>query len=130
MSAPIEQLRKTARIPMEDHLAIFDHYVALGRDVESLAIKFGYDIPIITSILEGYGETVCEASRGRLRMVHQALVREYVERFYPGIASENPENDWIHIEAYLDVYHSGWREEMERQERAHRRKWKSKRLFY
>lgn len=130
MSAPMEQLRKTAKIPVEDHLAIFDHHVALGRDVESLAIKFGYDIPIIMTILEGYGETVCEESCGRLRMVHQALVKEYVEHFYPGIASEHPENDWIHIEAYLDLRHPGWRDEMEKQQKAHRRKWKTKRLFY
>ena len=60
MSAPIEDLRRVARISRREHLAIFDHYIALGRDIETLAIKFGYNPPDIITILEGYGETVCE----------------------------------------------------------------------
>ena len=32
-----------------------------------------------------------------------------MEHFYPGIASEHPENDWICIEEYLDRMHPGWR---------------------
>ena len=36
------------------------------------------------------------------------LIEEYVRRFYPGIASENPQNDWICLESYLDQTHQGW----------------------
>ena len=36
-----------------------------------------------------------------------------MEHFYPGIASEHPENDWICIEAYLDRMHPGWRGQLE-----------------
>lgn len=104
MSAPLEKLRQAAQISAADHLAIFDHYVVLGRDIETPAIKFGCDSPMIVTILEGCGETVCDRSRGRLKRLPQTFVKEYVERFYPGIASENPQNDWINIEAWLDLY--------------------------
>ena len=124
MSAPIEDLRRVARISRREHLAIFDHYIALGRDIETLAIKFGYNPPDIITILEGYGDTVCEESRGRLRELPQSLVKEYVEHFYPGIASENPENDWICIEAYLDAYHAGWRNLVGEKRAAKKKKWR------
>lgn len=122
MSAPLKELRKAAQISMTDHLAIFDHYVALGRDVEFMAIKFGCDIPMVITILEGYGETICDASAGRLRGVSQLLIKEYIEHFYPGIASENSRNDWINIEAYLDIYHPSWRQQTAARGQA--KKWK------
>lgn len=125
MSAPIEKLRNVAKLSRNEHLGIFDHYIALGRDIETIAIKFGYDIPIITTILEGYGETICDESRGRLRALPQVLVKEYIDHFYPGIASENPENDWINIESYLDVKHPKWRSEIESCKNAEKKKfWK------
>lgn len=125
MSAPIEQLRQAAKLSVKEHLGIFDHYIALGRDIEYIAIKFGYDLPMIVTILEGYGERVCDESCGRLRTLPQTLVKEYINHFYPGIASENPENDWIHIEAYLDIKHPGWRKAIERGEVAEKEKfWK------
>lgn len=122
MSVPMAKLREVAKIPQKDHLGIFDHYVALGRDLEYIAIKFGYDIPVIITILEGYGETVCQEACGRLKHLSQLLVKEYIEHFYPGIASENPQNDWIHIEAYLDIYHPRWREEVQKQTAAERKR--------
>ena len=124
MSVPIEELRHVARISKWEHFAIFDQYVALGKDIETLAIKFGYNPPDIITILRGYGETVCEESQGRLREVPQSLVKEYIEHFYPGIASENPQNDWIHIEAYLDLKHPGWRDVMGSKRAAKKKKWK------
>lgn len=130
MSAPLEKLRQAAKISMTDHLGIFDHYVVLGRDIERIAIKFGYDIPLILTILEGYGETVCEESRGRLRMLPQLFVKEYIAHFYPGIASENPQNEWIHIEAYLDAYHPVWRSEIQKQEQAKKKKLQKGRGLY
>lgn len=129
MSAPIAKLREAAKLPLKDHLGIFDHYVALGHDPEYIAIKFGCDIPVIITILEGYGETVCQESCGRLKHLHQILVKEYIEHFYPGIASENPQNDWINIEAYLDLYHPDWRSQTAKQEKAGRRKKKVKGLY-
>ena len=36
------------------------------------------------------------------------MIEEYVEKFYPGIASENPQNDWISIDTYLQTFHAGW----------------------
>lgn len=130
MSVPLKELRQAAQISVNDHLAIFDHYVALGREVEPMAIKFGYDIPMIITILQGYGETVCEQSRGRLRGVSQLLIKEYIEHFYPGIASENPQNDWINIEAYLDLYHPSWRQQIAVPGKAKKRKLQKGRGLY
>jgi hypothetical protein len=49
------------------------------------------------------------SGKGRLKKLSRLLIEEYVGHFYPGIASEHPENDWICIEAYLDQMHPGWR---------------------
>lgn len=53
------------------------------------------------------------SGKGRLKKLSRLLIEEYVEHFYPGIASEHPENDWICIEAYLDQMHPGWRGQVE-----------------
>ena len=45
---------------------------------------------------------------GRLGNLPRSLIEEYVEKFYPGIASENPQNDWINIDSYLQMFHAGW----------------------
>lgn len=45
---------------------------------------------------------------GRLGNLPRFLIEEYVEKFYPGIASENPQNDWINIDSYLQMFHAGW----------------------
>ena len=59
--------------------------------------------------LEEFGMALDYSGKGRLHKLSRLLIEEYVERFYPGIASEHPENDWICIEAYLDKMHPGWR---------------------
>lgn len=115
MSTSIENLRKLSAISLKDHIGIFDFYVVLGRDIDYLCIKFGMDRDMIISLLEGYGEKITTdrgndfSGKGRLKNLHRVLVEEYVSRFYPGIASENPQNDWICIEEYLNRMHPGWR---------------------
>jgi len=118
MSTSIENLRKLSAVSLKDHIGIFDFYVVLGRDIEKLSIKFGLDINMIVCLLEGYGEKIIKddgsgdfdtSGKGRLSKLHRVLVEEYVTRFYPGIAAENPQNDWICIESYLDKMHQGWR---------------------
>ena len=59
--------------------------------------------------IEEFGMALDYSGKGRLKKLSRLLIEEYVERFYPGIASEHPENDWICIEAYLDQMHPGWR---------------------
>lgn len=138
MSAPIEKLRRLAGRDVKDHTAIFDLYVTVGRDVDYLSIKFGMDPEDVIYLLEGYGEKIRflpgeydgedpkvkqsleefgialdYSGKGRLHKLPRILVEEYVERFYPGIASERPENDWINIENYFDQMHPGWRVTME-----------------
>lgn len=138
MSAPLEQLRRLAARDVKDHTAIFDLYVTVGRDVDYLSIKFGMDPEDVIYLLEGYGEHIHlrpgeydgedpqirksleefgialdYSGKGRLHGLPRILVEEYVERFYPGIASEHPENDWICIEAYFERMHPGWQVTME-----------------
>ncbi len=115
MSTGIENLRRLSAYSLKDHIGIFDFYVVLGRDIEQLSIKFGMDPKSVIDLLEGYGERIMKNGRpdcsgkGRLRNIHRVLVEEYVTKFYPGIASENPQNDWICIEEYLNRMHPGWR---------------------
>ena len=59
--------------------------------------------------IEEFGIAIDYSGKGRLKKLSRLLIEEYVEHFYPGIASENPANDWINIEAYLDRMHPGWR---------------------
>jgi len=115
VSTSIENLRRLAAIDVRDHIGLFDFYVTAGRDIEQLAIKFGTDPQDIINLLEGYGEKIMkngvpdQTERGRFPNLSRLFVEEYIRHFYPGIASENPQNDWICIEAYLDIKHPGWR---------------------
>ena len=109
MSTSIENLRRLAQIDIQDHTAIFDLYVCVGRDIDYLAIKFGYDPTDIINMLEGYGERIIKADgqidtsrRGRLGGVSRNVEEEYIDYFYPGISSENPQNDRICIEEYME----------------------------
>ena len=142
MSAPIEKLRRLAGRDVKDHTAIFDLYVTVGRDLDYLSIKFGMDPEDLIYLLEGYGEKIRftansydgddpvirksieefgialdYSGKGRLKGLPRVLIEEYVERFYPGIASEHPENDWINLENYLGQLHPGWQVTMEQARR-------------
>lgn len=126
MSTSIENLRRVAERDVKDHTAIFDLYVTVGRNIDYLSIKFGIDPVDLINLLEGYGEklrvspdeaekdaefgiALDYSGKGRYKRLSRLLIEEYIEKFYPGIASENPENDWICLEAYLDHMHPGWR---------------------
>ena len=139
MSTSIENLRRLAQRDVKDHTAMVDLYVTVGRDIDYLSIKFGMDPDDLIHLLEGYGEKIRFTSaeeyngddpvirrsleefgvaldysgKGRLHGLPRILVEEYVERFYPGIASEHPENDWINMESYLEKMHPGWQITME-----------------
>lgn len=114
MSTAIENLRRISQIDVKDHIAVFDFYVTLGRDIEHLAIRFGIDPQDIIDMLEGYGEKVMVdgkldfSGKGRCPNMSRALIEEYVRKFYPGISSENPQNEWICLEAYLNRIHPEW----------------------
>ncbi|MDD4200557.1 MAG: hypothetical protein PHS19_04115 [Eubacteriales bacterium] len=147
MSTSIVNLRRLAQRNVKEHVALFDLYVTLGRDIDYLSIKFGISPDDLINLLEGYGEklriTAADvqkdpelqakimedkvtlkaieefglaldySGKGRYKKLSRLLVKEYVERFYPGIASESPENDWICLEAYLARVHPGWQNQME-----------------
>lgn len=116
MSTSVDNLRRLSGRDVKDHTAIFDLYVVLGRDIEYIAIKFGIDPEDLVNLLEGYGEKIIGddgsfdlSGKGRLNKLSRLFVEEFIEKFYPGIASENPQNDWICIESYLDIAHPRWR---------------------
>ncbi|MGI6767144.1 MAG: hypothetical protein ACOX4R_08080 [Lentihominibacter sp.] len=121
MSTSIENLRRLAERDVKDHTAIFDLYVTLGRDIDYLSIKFGMNPDDVINLLEGYGEKLRTADefgiapdysgKGRFNKLSRLLIEEYVEHFYPGIAT-NPANDWICLEEYLDRMHKGWRKQL------------------
>lgn len=129
MSTSIVNLKRLAERDVKDHTALFDLYVTVGRDIDYLSIKFGIDPEDLINLLEGYGEKIRitqkdgdvdrefgmaldYSGKGRFKNLSRLLIEEYVEHFYPGIASERPENDWICLEEYLDRLHPGWRNQV------------------
>ncbi|NLD20526.1 MAG: hypothetical protein GX663_09865 [Clostridiales bacterium] len=121
MSTDIEKLRRLAQYDVKNHTAIFDLYATVGRDVEYLAIKFGMEPGDVIDLLEGYGEKISTgdpqkpydfSNCGRYSKLHRVLVEEYIEKFYPGISSENPQNDWMCFEEYLNKFHPAWKEQV------------------
>ncbi|MDO4869440.1 MAG: hypothetical protein Q4A65_04035 [Bacillota bacterium] len=56
-----------------------------------------------------FGMVLDYSGKGRFKNLPRVLIEEYVRQFYPGIASENPENDWICLDKYLEIKHPGWR---------------------
>lgn len=109
MSTDIKNLKRLSEIDIDDHTAIFDMYVCSGKDLDYLTEKFGYDTADIISLLEGYGEKIIRwdgqvdtSGRGRLGSISRDVVEDYIDYFYPGISSENPQNDGICIEEYME----------------------------
>ncbi|MEG0830399.1 MAG: hypothetical protein RSD88_07605 [Anaerovoracaceae bacterium] len=129
MSVPIEELKTIKQIGVKNHTAIFDLYVVLGRDLEQIAIKFGYDIPVICTVLKAYGEKIDPEAEGRLPKVSRLLVEEYIEHFFPGIPEGKPEDDWITFERYLDAYHPAWRGQIHSKNATPKKKKKNRGLY-
>ncbi len=134
MSTDIENLRRLAGWDVKHHTDVFDFYVSLGRDLDYISVKFGMELPDVVNLLQGYGEKIELKSdeeikavrkkkgalkflpsdvydtpgRGRYEKLPRMFVEEYIEKFYPGISSENPQNDWICIDEYLRHFHPKW----------------------
>lgn len=134
MSTDIENLRRLANWNVRHHIDVFDFYISLGRDLDYISVKFGMELPDVVNLLQGYGEKIELKSddeikavrkkkgvfkfspgdvydtpgRGRYEKLPRMFVEEYIEKFYPGISSENPQNDWICIDEYLGSFHPNW----------------------
>ncbi|MBQ0079235.1 MAG: hypothetical protein KBS66_04990 [Eubacterium sp.] len=113
MSTSLDNLRRLNQYPIGDHQMVMDMYIVSGRDINYICIKMGMDPQDVINLLEGYGETIItdkglnESGKGRFSKMPRKLIDDYVEHFYPGIA-ENPSNDWITLEGYLNQTHPGW----------------------
>ncbi len=55
-----------------------------------------------------FGLMLDYSGKGRFKNLPRMFIEEYIEKFYPGIASENPENDWICLDKYLEIKHPEW----------------------
>lgn len=134
MSTDIENLRRLSGWDVKHHTEVFDLYVSLGRDLDYISVKCGMDLIDVINLLKGYGEKIelksddeIKAVRkkkgifkfspsdvydtpgmGRYEKLPRMFVEEYIEKFYPGISSENPQNDWICIDEYLGHFHPNW----------------------
>ncbi|MBE6029870.1 MAG: hypothetical protein E7226_06995 [Clostridiales bacterium] len=103
----------------EDLINLLEGY---GEKLRVTAADVAADPKLATAIMEDkttakaieeFGMALDYSGKGRLKKLSRLLIEEYVEHFYPGIASEHPENDWICIEAYLDQMHPGWRGQLD-----------------
>ena len=56
-----------------------------------------------------FGMLLDYSGKGRFKNLPRMFIEEYVQHFYPGIASENPENDWICLDKYLEIKHPEWK---------------------
>lgn len=113
MSTSLDNLRRLVQYPLGDHQAVLDMYVTGGRNIEHISIRMGMDPSDVINLLEGYGEKILVdggisyRGKGRLSKLPRRMIDEYVEHFYPGIA-EDPVNDWITLEEYLNRTQPGW----------------------
>ncbi len=58
-----------------------------------------------------FGLALDYSGKGRFKNLPRMFIEEYIQQFYPGIASENPENDWICLDKYLEIKHPEWMRE-------------------
>ena len=101
---------------IREHKQIIDAYIALGYDLDEIAISKGFYQPDAAAVLRGYGFKLGSTwgdeddDIGRFKKVPQVIVNEYVEKYYPGnplvtmaeyLSSQRP--DWADAK---DAYHS------------------------
>lgn len=132
---------------IREHKQIVDAYIALGYDLDEIAISKGFYQPDAAAVLRGYGFKLGSAwgddddDIGRFKKVPQAIVNEYIEKYYPG----NPQMSMAEYLKYQrpdwadakDTYHSIFSRKLTDQEKhtardgqhtketRKKRKWKS-----
>ncbi len=75
---------------LREHKQIIDAYIALGYDLDTIAITKGFYQPDAAAVLQSYGFKLGKFwgdnsdDIGGFKKVPQAIVNEYVEKYYPG----------------------------------------------
>ncbi len=98
---------------LREHKQIIDAYIALGYDLDTIAITKGFYQPDAAAVLKGYGFKLGAFwgddidDIGRFKKVPQIVVNEYVEKYYPG----NPEAS---MAEFLEKERPDWRNAKER----------------
>lgn len=114
MAASIQTLRRIAELGLSSHKQIVDAYIAVGYDLDKIAIVKGFYQPDARDVLHGYGFKLGSDwgdesdDRGRFKNLPQKLVNEYVECYFPGLDEEGKGKD-ITLEMFLNVYYPDWR---------------------
>ena len=114
MSTSIENLRRIASLGLSAHKQIVDAYIAVGYDLDRIAIVKGFYQPDAADVLHGYGFKLGsewgdeDNDLGRFSKLPQKLVNEYVESYFPGLDEEGKGKD-ITLEMFLNVYYPDWR---------------------
>ena len=80
------------RLSLSEHKQIVDAYIALGYDLDTIAIAKGFYQPDAAEVLKGYNFRLGHIwgddgdDRGKYKFLPQSLVNMFVESFYPGNA--------------------------------------------
>lgn len=92
---------------LREHKQIIDAYIALGYDLDTIAISKGFYQPDAAEVLRGYGFKLGGLwgddtdDIGRFKKVPQVVVNEYVEKYYPG-------NPAVTMAEYLKTQRPDW----------------------
>lgn len=92
---------------LREHKQIIDAYIALGYDLDTIAISKGFYQPDAAAVLRGYGFKLGSLwgddtdDIGRFKKVPQVVVNEFVEKYYPG----NPD---VTMAEYLKTQRPDW----------------------
>lgn len=132
---------------LREHKQIIDAYIALGYDLDTIAISKGFYQPDAAAVLKAYGFKLGQFwgddtdDISRFKKVPQAVVNEYVEKYYPGnpavtmadyLEKERP--DWRNVkEAHHSIFSRKLTEEemqpadntQQTEKKRKKRKWKS-----
>ena len=92
---------------LREHKQIIDAYIALGYDLDTIAISKGFYQPDAAAVLRGNGFKLGSLwgddtdDIGRFKKVPQTVVNEYVEKYYPG-------NPAVTMAEYLKTQRPDW----------------------
>lgn len=93
---------------LREHKQIIDAYIALGYDLDTIAISKGFYQPDAAAVLKAYGFKLGKFwdddtdDIGRFKKVPQVVVNEYVEKYYPG-------NPAVTMAEFLETQRPDWR---------------------
>lgn len=93
---------------LREHKQIIDAYIALGYDLDTIAISKGFYQPDAAAVLKAYGFKIGKFwgddtdDIGRFKKVPQVVVNEYVEKYYPG-------NPGVTMAEFLETQRPDWR---------------------